>query len=86
MHQTVYKLIFDYFGWLGALLFLVSYTLLIIKKWSATSLIFHLFNLFGGVLLFLSAMYDQSYPAAFINLAWAFIAAYGIFNDNLKVK
>jgi hypothetical protein len=84
MHQTVYKLIFDFSGWLGALLFLISYLLLIIKKWSATSLVFHLFNVFGGVLLFLSAMYDHSYPAAFINLAWAFIAAYGIFNDNIK--
>jgi hypothetical protein len=86
MHQTVYKLIFDFAGWSGALLFFISYLLLILKKWSATSLIFHLFNLFGGVLIFLSAMYDHSYPAAYINLAWAFIAAYGIFSDNLKKR
>jgi len=86
MHQTAYKLIFDITGWFGALLFLIAYLLLIIKVWSASSLIFHLFNLFGGLLLFFSAMYDNSYPAAFINIAWAFIAAYGIFNDNLRKR
>lgn len=86
MHQSVYKFIFDSLGWLGALLFLISYLLLIIKKWSATSFIFHLFNLLGGVFLFLSAMYDHSYPSAYINIAWAFIAAYGIFTDNFKPR
>lgn len=84
MHQTVYKLLFDFAGWFGALLFLISYLMLIIKKWPATSLVFHLYNLFGGLFIFLSAYYDHSYPAAYINLAWAFIAAYGIFNDILK--
>jgi hypothetical protein len=86
MHQTVYKLIFDFAGWFGALLFLISYLMLIIKKWSATSLVFHLYNLFGGVLIFLSAFYDHSYPAAYINLAWAFIAAYGVFSDHVKKR
>jgi hypothetical protein len=86
MHQTITKLIFDAAGWFGALLFLIAYLLLILKRWSATALVFHLFNILGGILLFLSALYDHSYPAAFINLAWAFIAGYGLFNDNLRKR
>lgn len=81
MHQTAVKLIFDGLGWLGALLFLISYFLLITKKWSSTSFKFHLYNLLGGVFLSMSTFYDGSYPATFINAAWAIIAGYGMFKD-----
>jgi len=84
MHQAVSKILFDTLGWLGALLFLVSYFLLIIKKWSSTSIPFHLCNILGGVLVGVSALYDHSYPSAFINLAWALIAFYGFYTDHLK--
>lgn len=84
MHQVTAQLIFDVLGWLGALFFLIAYFLLITKKWQATSLVFHCANIAGGLLLGASAIFDHSYPSAFINLAWAGIAVYGLFNDNLR--
>lgn len=84
MHQAINKILFDTIGWLGALLFLVSYFLLIIKKWKSTSIAFHISNILGGVLVGVSALYDHSYPSAFINFAWALIALYGFYTDHLK--
>jgi hypothetical protein len=84
MHQSITKIFFDSIGWLGALLFLVSYFLLIIKKWKPTSVLFHLFNIGGGVFVGASALYDFSYPSAFINFAWAFIGLYGLYADHFK--
>lgn len=81
MHQSIIKLIFDSLGWIGALLFLISYFFLVTKRWASTSVVFHLYNILGGVFLSMSTFYDGSYPAAFINLAWAFIAAYGLYHD-----
>ena len=84
MHQDISKILFDTIGWLGALLFLGSYFLLIIKKWISTSDHFHVCNVLGGLLVGVSALYDRSYPSAFINLAWALIALYGFYTDHLK--
>ncbi|RZK42393.1 MAG: hypothetical protein EOO90_07195 [Pedobacter sp.] len=69
MHQTIITVIFDGLGWLGALLFLISYFLLVTKRWASTSFKFHLFNVFGGLFLSMSTLYDGSYPATFINFA-----------------
>ena len=84
MHQLVLNSIFDTLGWIGALLFLISYFLLISKRWLATSFAFHLCNILGGVLLSASTLYDTSYPATFVNLAWAIIAGYGMYTDQIK--
>ncbi|MBE9586590.1 hypothetical protein IM792_19230 [Mucilaginibacter sp. JRF] len=84
MHQATTKIVFDVLGWLGALLFLVSYFLLIIKKWRPTSVAFHLANILGGLFVGASALYDHSYPAAFLNFVWGAIAIYGMYTDNLR--
>lgn len=84
MHQATTKVLFDVLGWFGALLFLISYFLLIIKKWKPTSMSFHTGNILGGFLVGVSALYDDSYPSAFINLAWALIAIYGVYTDKLS--
>lgn len=84
MHQVTGKVIADILGWLGALLFLVSYFLLVIKRWKSTSFNFHICNILGGFFVGISALYDLSFPSAFINFAWGFIALYGMYNDQLK--
>ncbi len=84
MHQTNLKLIFDILGWFGAFLFLIAYFLLIIKKWTSTSSLFHLCNILGGILVGTSALYDISYPSAFINITWALIALYGLYQDQIS--
>ena len=84
MHQVAVKMITDLAGWLGALCFLISYFLLIAKIWKSTSVVYHSFNILGGLLLTINTLYDLSYPSAFINLTWAFIAFYGLYTDHLK--
>ncbi|RYY32643.1 MAG: hypothetical protein EOP46_18470 [Sphingobacteriaceae bacterium] len=84
MHQATGKILADILGWLGALLFIVSYFLLVIKKWKSTSVAFHVCNILGGFCVGISALYDLSFPSAFINFIWAFIAMYGMYNDQLK--
>ncbi|SDL92644.1 hypothetical protein SAMN05421823_10952 [Catalinimonas alkaloidigena] len=69
------------FGWLGTLLYLLAYFLLVTKRWTSTSLAYHLCNILGGVLLTLNTLYDKSLPAAFLNGAWALIAGYGLIAD-----
>ena len=73
-------------GWLGALAFLLSYFFLISGKWSSTSFIYHLFNILGGVMLTVNTIYYRSFSAAFINLAWALIAAYGVYKDQIRME
>ncbi|WP_207534466.1 CBU_0592 family membrane protein [Desertivirga arenae] len=81
MQPVTLQLLFDTLGWLGAFLFLVSYFLLITKKWKSTSISFHLANILGGFFVAASAWYDHSFPSAFINFAWALIALYGLYTD-----
>ncbi|MGB3618875.1 MAG: hypothetical protein WBA12_12210 [Catalinimonas sp.] len=68
-------------GWVGALLFLVSYFLLITGRWASTDVRYHVCNLLGGALLTVNTLYDGSLPAAFINGAWALIAVWGLVRD-----
>ena len=84
MHQATAKILFDVLGWLGAFLFLISYFLLIIKKWKPTSVAFHATNILGGLFVGSSALYDHSHPSAFINFAWALIAVYGMYTDQFS--
>ncbi len=71
-------------GWTGAMLFLVAYYQLIVKKWQSSSYAFHILNFIGGVFVGIDAFNDSSYPAAFINIAWSLIALYGIYIDKWK--
>ncbi|RVU00681.1 hypothetical protein EOD41_11835 [Mucilaginibacter limnophilus] len=84
MHPIAEKILSDIIGWIGALLFFVSYLLLIIKTWKATSVAFHVCNILGGFFVGLSALYDRSYPSAIINIIWGLIAVYGLYTDKLK--
>ncbi|MFD2874239.1 hypothetical protein ACFS5N_17285 [Mucilaginibacter ximonensis] len=78
------SLVNEAIGWLGVLLFLVSYLLLIAKKWKSTSYAYHVCNLLGGFLLGCNAYIDRSFASAFINILWGFIAVYGIYTDKWK--
>lgn len=74
----------DSFGWLGALCFLVSYFLLITKKWESTSFKYHIANILGAVLLVFNTIHDASFPSVFINGCWGLIAIYGLIEDREK--
>ncbi len=84
MHHEDLKFLSDVLGWIGALLFLISYLLLILKRWKPTSIIYHVFNIAAGIFTGISAWYDFSFPSAFINLVWAAIAIFGLYSDHWR--
>lgn len=86
MNPFTHPLANEIIGWLSVFLFLISYLLLITKKWKSTSYAYHGFNLFGGFLLGVNAYIDRSFASAFINIIWGFIALYGMYNDKWKKK
>ena len=84
MNPFTHPLANEIIGWISVFLFLISYLLLITKKWKSTSYAYHSFNLFGGFLLGINAYIDRSFASAFINIIWGFIALYGMYNDKWK--
>lgn len=80
------KIWIDLAGWLGAALFLISYGLLVSKRWRSDQARFHLANFLGALLICLNTWYDSSFPSVFINGVWGMIALYGLKKDRSKVK
>ncbi|MCH7410325.1 hypothetical protein MM239_13035 [Belliella sp. DSM 111904] len=84
--MTDVKFWMDSLGWLGALCFLISYFLLITKKWKSNSMRYHFANLLGAILLVVNTYYDASFPSVFINGAWGIIALLGMKMDWQNAK
>ncbi|MDQ3394798.1 MAG: hypothetical protein M3512_11905 [Bacteroidota bacterium] len=82
--MKITEIIFEVFGWIGAGLFLISYFYLVNGKWSSDANKYHLFNIFGGVLLVLNTAYYEVWAAVFINAAWAAIAIFGLLKKKSK--
>lgn len=80
------KMWIDLLGWVGAALFLISYGLLVGKKWRSNEARYHLANILGAILICINTWFDASYPSVFINGVWGAIAFYGLINDRKKSK
>jgi lipid-A-disaccharide synthase-like uncharacterized protein len=70
--------IFEIIGWIGSALFIISYFLLSINKLDASSAIYQLMNVLGGLCLVISAYSTKDRPNLFTNLAWMLIGIYAI--------
>ncbi|TRX59917.1 hypothetical protein FNH22_07640 [Fulvivirga sp. M361] len=66
-------------GWLGTVLFIVSYLQLNRGKWTVKTKTYHVFNILGSLFLVINTIYDHSYPATTANLFWGLIACYGMW-------
>ncbi|HYV38201.1 MAG TPA: hypothetical protein VE988_21125 [Gemmataceae bacterium] len=64
----------EWLGWAGALVLLLAYALLSLSVLDK-GVPFHLLNLLGALAVGKAALCKKSYPAAFVEFAWAFIAA-----------
>lgn len=75
-------------GWLGTLLFIVSYIQLNRGVWTLQDTKFHVYNILGSVFLVIDTVYDFSYAAAAANFFWGIVACYGLikFRNQEKVK
>jgi hypothetical protein len=70
-------------GWTGALLFIVAYFLLSIRKLRADRLPYQLLNILGGICLVINSFHMHDYPSVFTNLVWAGIGVFAIYFNKI---
>ena len=66
-------------GWAGALLFMIAYFLLSIKKLRPDELPYQLLNIAGGISLVVNSFHMHDYPSVFTNMIWAGIGVFAIY-------
>lgn len=66
-------------GWTGALLFVVAYFLLSIRKLRPEGLPYQCMNILGGVCLVVNSCHTRDYPSVLTNLIWAGIGVFAIY-------
>ena len=75
--------IHEIIGWTGALLFIVAYFLLSIRKLKADKLPYQLLNILGGICLVINSFHMHDYPSVFTNLVWAGIGVFAIYFNRI---
>jgi hypothetical protein len=65
-------------GWLGAVLFILSYLLLSMGKLSAKSKLYHILNILGAICLVINGFILQDFPNIVVNVIWGLIGVYAV--------
>lgn len=65
-------------GWVGTVLFIVSYFQLNRGIWTLQDTKFHVYNILGSIFLVVDTVYDFSFASAAANLFWGIVACYGL--------
>ncbi len=78
-------------GWVGAILLLLAYFLLIHKNLTSRSKLYQWMNIIGSLMLGINTLLIKAYPSFLTNIIWFFIGLYGIFhivrhNKSKKLK
>jgi hypothetical protein len=73
-----------FIGWTGALLYIVAYFLLSIKKLKADDLIYQVLNILGGICLIVNSLHQSDYPSIVTNALWATIGVFAIYYNRAK--
>lgn len=68
----------DTAGWVGAVLVLVAYVLVSVRRLSATARSFQALNIAGGVFLGSTALYRGVFPVTVVNLVWIVVGVYAL--------
>jgi hypothetical protein len=71
-------------GWTGALLFILAYFLLSIKKLKPDKLPYQLLNIFGGIGLVINSFHTHDYPSMLTNTIWASIGVFAIYFNRTR--
>jgi hypothetical protein len=61
-------------GWIGSVLIVGSYALNITGRLAATSKLYVLANIMGGLFFVVNTYFHQAYPSMFVNIVWVIIA------------
>lgn len=67
-------------GWVGTLSYLLAYLLLSTNKLKVQQQIYHVLNIIGALGLTYNALVLKDYPNIIVNVSWALIASWAIFN------
>lgn len=68
------RILINILGWAGAILFLIAYALVSLKKVEVDSLLYQGINILAGILLIINTLYLHAYPSLVMNTAWIGIA------------
>ena len=79
-------IIIELLGWIGSVLIVGSYALNITGKLPASSKIYVLANIIGGIFFVVNTNYHQAYPSMFVNVIWVIIAIYMISKKKSNSK
>jgi hypothetical protein len=71
-------ILIEMLGWIASVLIVGSYALNITGKLPASSKIYVLANIIGGVFFVVNTYYHKAYPSMFVNVVWVIIAIYMI--------
>jgi membrane associated rhomboid family serine protease len=67
-------MLYNYIGYAGAVLYLLGFFLLSIRRITGTSRSFQLYNLCGAIGVSIAAIYNHDAPSIVLNVAWGSIA------------
>ena len=67
-------------GWVGAILLLLAYFLLIHKNLTSRSRMYQWMNIIGSLLLGINTLIVKAYPSFLTNIVWFVIGLYGMFH------
>lgn len=73
-------MVFELMGWLGAVLYIISYFLLARGIWKQNQAKYHALNLSGAACLIIHAIYLHDMANILVNTVWAGIALVSIYN------
>jgi hypothetical protein len=73
-------------GWIASVLIVGSYALNITGKLPASSKIYVLANIIGGVFFVVNTYFHKAYPSMFVNVVWVIIAIYMISKKKSNSK
>jgi hypothetical protein len=79
-------ILIEVLGWIASVLIVGSYALNITGKLPASSKIYVLANIIGGVFFVVNTYYHKAYPSMFVNVVWVIIAIYMISKKKSNSK
>jgi hypothetical protein len=80
------NILIEIMGWIASILIVGSYALNITGKLPASSKIYVLANIIGGVFFVVNTYYHKAYPSMFVNVVWVIIAIYMISKKKSNSK
>jgi hypothetical protein len=79
-------ILIEMLGWIASVLIVGSYALNITGKLPASSKIYVLANIIGGVFFVVNTYFHKAYPSMFVNVVWVIIAIYMISKKKSNSK